>query len=318
MALYALNARVCTALRLARTLAWRTLCCCTKGPNAAICLTRPASLGPSVTPLLHTAGPHPVPVTLPATPVLLPGHVALVGAGPGAADLLTLRAWSLLQQCEVVIHDRLVGADILACIASKAEKIFVGKVAGHHAVPQREIERLMIVHAQAGKRVVRLKGGDPFIFGRGGEELQALRNARIACEVVPGISAAQGCASAAQIPLTHRDLARQCTLLPGYLASDTDELDWPCLAQLDSTLVFYMGVQKLEHIVGALLTHGMAPDMPAAMVMHGTLPDQHTEIHTLSQWQTWQERQNLMEQGRTGRAGLFIIGRCVHLARPLA
>lgn len=202
------------------------------------------------------------------------GTVCIVGAGPGAADLLTLRALRRLQQAEVVVHDRLIAPEVLALAPPPSLRVYVGKASGDHAVPQDGIHALLVEHARAGRRVVRLKGGDPFVFGRGGEEVQALQAAGIACEVVPGVTAASGCASAAGIPLTHRDLASSCVLLPGHLAegegAHARTLDWATLARPGQTRVFYMGVQRLAHIAQQLIAHGLSPDTPAAIVWDGT------------------------------------------------
>lgn len=204
------------------------------------------------------------------------GFVSIVGAGPGAADLLTLRALDRLQRAEVVVHDRLIDASVLALIPATARRIYVGKASGDHAVPQEGIHALLVEAAASGQRVVRLKGGDPFIFGRGGEEVQALIEAGVAFEVVPGVTAASGCAAAAGIPLTHRDLASSCVFLPGHLAEgkaddDGDEQpDWAALARPGQTRVFYMGVARLPLIAQALIAQGLPATTPAAIVRDGT------------------------------------------------
>ena len=176
------------------------------------------------------------------------GRVSIVGAGPGPVDLMTLRALDRLQAAEVVVHDRLISAEVLERIPAAALRVYVGKALGEHAVPQEGIHDLLVQHARAGRRVVRLKGGDPYVFGRGGEEVQALQAAGIAFEVVPGVTAASGCSAAAGIPLTHRDLAGSCVFLPGHLADDEASHDWRALARPGQTRVFYMGIQRLPHI----------------------------------------------------------------------
>ena len=198
------------------------------------------------------------------------GMVHIVGAGPGPADLLTLRALDRIRRAEVVLHDRLIDAEVLALIPPQAERIYVGKASGHHAVSQAQIHALLIEQARRGRRVVRLKGGDPHVFGRGGEEVQALQAAGLAFEVVPGVSAANGCASAAGIPLTHRDLAHSCTFLSGHLAEGSADFDWAALARPRQTRVFYMGVERVAVIARQLIAHGLAPDTPAAIVQDGT------------------------------------------------
>lgn len=202
------------------------------------------------------------------------GFVHIVGAGPGPLDLMTLRALDRLQRAEVVVHDRLIDPEVLAQIPASAERVYVGKALGEHAVPQSGIHDLLVKHALAGQRVVRLKGGDPYIFGRGGEEVQALQAAGVAFEVVPGVTAASGCSAAAGIPLTHRDLASSCVFLPGHLADNRAEGDWDGLARPGQTRVFYMGIQRLPLIAAKLIAHGLAPDTPAAIVRDGTRPGQ--------------------------------------------
>ncbi|MEZ5707505.1 MAG: uroporphyrinogen-III C-methyltransferase [Burkholderiaceae bacterium] len=206
-------------------------------------------------------------------PVRVP-VVSIVGAGPGPVDLMTLRALNRLEQAQVVVHDRLISSEILDRIPNAAQRVYVGKALGNHSVPQEGIHALLIEQARAGRRVVRLKGGDPFVFGRGGEEVQALQDAGIPCEVVPGVTAASGCSASAGIPLTHRDLSASCVFLPGHLADETATCDWQALARPGQTRVFYMGVQRLRHIAAELLTHGLSPDTPAAIVRDGTRPTQ--------------------------------------------
>ena len=202
------------------------------------------------------------------------GFVSIVGAGPGPVDLLTLRALDRIERAEVVVHDRLITPEVLARIPDAAQRVYVGKALGNHSVPQEGIHALLVQHARLGRLVVRLKGGDPYMFGRGGEEVQALQAALIDFEVVPGVTAASGCAAAAGIPLTHRDLAGSCVFLPGHLADDDASHDWQALARPGQTRVFYMGVQRLAQIAHQLISHGLAPDTPAAIVRDGARASQ--------------------------------------------
>jgi len=199
------------------------------------------------------------------------GRVALVGAGPGDPDLLTLRAAKLIGEAEMVFADRLVGKGVLELIPASAQTVYVGKSKGEHSVPQDEIHRRMIEAAKSGKRVVRLKGGDPFIFGRGGEEVEALRAAGVEVEVVPGISAALGIAAATQIPLTHRDMAQAVTFVTGHAALGREpDLDWASLARPNQTVVVYMGVGNADAIAARLISAGRDPATPVAVIENGT------------------------------------------------
>ena len=209
------------------------------------------------------------------------GEVTLVGAGPGDPELLTLKALRALQDADVILHDRLVSAAILDFARRDATRICVGKSAGAASTPQHEINELLIQHAREGRRVVRLKGGDPFVFGRGGEELEALAAARIDFSVVPGITAAAGCAAYAGIPMTHRDYAHSVSFVTGHADKDGREPDWRALAAPGTTAVFYMGLARLEHIAQRLLENGAASALPAALVAHGTLPEQQVIAATL-------------------------------------
>jgi uroporphyrin-III C-methyltransferase/precorrin-2 dehydrogenase/sirohydrochlorin ferrochelatase len=209
------------------------------------------------------------------------GEVTLVGAGPGDPELLTLKALRALQDADVILYDRLVADAILDFARRDSMRICVGKTAGGVSTSQREINDLLIRYATDGKRVVRLKGGDPFIFGRGGEELEALARAQINFSVVPGITAASGCAAYAGIPLTHREYAHSVTFVTGHADKSGHEPDWRALVQPGATAVFYMGLARLDHIIRELLEHGAAPTRPAAIVARGTLPDQEVIVATL-------------------------------------
>ena len=239
------------------------------------------------------------------------GSVALVGAGPGDAGLLTLRALRLLNEADVILHDRLVSKDVLAFARRDAEFIEVAKQAGNHHTTQDGIHALLLEHARAGKRVVRLKGGDPFIFGRGGEECEILRANGIAYEVVPGITAALACAAYAGIPLTHRDHAQSLRLVTAHCRKSEDSLDWRQLAAEKQTLAVYMGVTGLERLQSKLLEYGRAASTPFALVENGTRPEQRIITGTLAE----------LTERATAHAvqspALLIIGEVAALANSL-
>ena len=240
------------------------------------------------------------------------GAVYLVGTGPGDPDLLTLRAANLLRQADIALYDNLVSEAILALLPGTAERRYVGKRRNRHALAQEELNALMADLARAGRRVLRLKGGDPFIFGRGGEELEYLADAGVAFHIVPGVTAAVGVAAYAGIPLTHRRLAQSCTFVTGHLQDGSMDLDWPALARPHQTVAVYMGLLGLPVLCANLIAHGRDPATPIAIIEKGTTPAQRTLIGTLA------TLPQMVADGNLHAPTLIIVGEVVSLAQKLA
>jgi uroporphyrin-III C-methyltransferase/precorrin-2 dehydrogenase/sirohydrochlorin ferrochelatase len=240
------------------------------------------------------------------------GKVYLVGAGPGDPELLTLRAVRLLEKADVVVYDHLVSSAVLDFVAKNAERIYAGKRRNEHTMRQEQINALLVKLAQEGKQVVRLKGGDPFIFGRGGEELQTLAAQGVAFEVVPGVTAASGVSSYAGIPLTHRDYAQSCLFVTGHLKDGTADLDWPNMVRPRQTVVIYMGLGGLPEICRQMILHGASPSLPIAVVQDGSIATQKVVTGTLA------DMPERVTQAKLKSPCLTIIGDVVKLHDSLA
>lgn len=238
--------------------------------------------------------------------------VSLVGAGPGDPDLLTIRALTLIQDADVIVYDRLVSEPILALCNPKAEMIYAGKAKSNHSLPQESINELLADLALKHHSVVRLKGGDPFIFGRGGEEIETLAERNIAFQVVPGITAASGCAAYSGIPLTHRDHAQSCIFVTGHLQNGEINLEWKDLVVPHRTVVVYMGLTGLDKICGTLIKHGRSAETPAALIQRGTQPQQRVIKGTLA------DLPAIVAQSQVSAPTLLIIGEVVTLENKLA
>lgn len=238
------------------------------------------------------------------------GEVALIGAGPGDPELLTIKALNFIQQADVILYDYLVSDEVLSLIPEKTQRVCVGKKAGYHSVSQKDTNQLLVAFAQKGYRVARVKGGDPFVFGRGGEELEALFDANVSFQVIPGITAAAGATAYAGIPLTHRDYAQSAMFITGHLKADNDQQDWTTLARSHQTLVVYMGLMKSKYIQQQLIYHGRSTETPIAIIERGTQSQQRVvqgALHQLAE---------LAEEVES--PSLIVIGEVVRLSEKLS
>ncbi|BFM22325.1 uroporphyrinogen-III C-methyltransferase [Gilvimarinus japonicus] len=247
---------------------------------------------------------------IPAKTRRAPGKVWLVGAGPGDAELLTVKALRLIQSADIIFYDQLVSGDIRALFPKSTPAVYVGKVKNHHSVAQEDLNQMLVDHALTGLTVCRIKGGDPFIFGRGGEELLTLRQAGIEAEVVPGITAASGCSTSADIPLTHRGIAQGCTLVTGH-GETTLNVDWQALAALEHTLVFYMGVSRAGLISSQLTGAGLADTTPAAIIENGCRSNQRVVTTTLA------ELAQAVDKHQVKSPAIIMVGHVVDLHSQL-
>ena len=240
-----------------------------------------------------------------------PGRVALVGAGPGDPELLTIKALKIIQNSDFILYDRLVSKEILALFPTKTPTMYVGKEKSHHSIPQDKLNDLLVTKAKQGLNICRLKGGDSFIFGRGGEEMLKLKSAGIDVEIVPGITAASGCTSYAGIPLTHRGISQGCTMVTAHGEKELN-LNWEQLAKVGHTLVFYMGLSKAQLINTQLQQHGMSPSTPVALIENGCCPNQRVIRGLLHELPLLAERESVQSPA------LIIVGEVVNLADQLA
>ena len=239
-----------------------------------------------------------------------PGKVWLVGAGPGDAELLTVKALRIITSADIIFYDYLVSDDIRALFPATTPSIYVGKAKNQHSIAQTDLNKLLVNHAQLGLNVCRIKGGDPFVFGRGGEELLELRSAGIEAEVIPGITSASGCSTYADIPLTHRGLSQGCTFVTGHAEKSLD-VNWNALAQLNHTLVFYMGLTRADEIASKLLAGGLAADTPVAIIENGCRKNQRDVITQLDDFPAAVLRENVQSPA------LIIVGKVVGMKEKL-
>lgn len=238
------------------------------------------------------------------------GKVWLVGAGPGDADLLTVKALRAINSADIIFYDQLVSEEICALFPKSTPALYVGKIKNNHSIPQEDLNQLLVQQAQSGLNVCRIKGGDPFVFGRGGEELLELRKAGVEAEVIPGITSASGCSTYADIPLTHRGLSQGCTFVTGH-AEKTLDVNWAALAQLNHTIVFYMGLTRANEISEKLLAGGLAADTPVAIIENGCRKNQRTLVSDVAHFPEIVLQENIQSPA------LIIVGQVVKLKEQL-